>query len=148
MRRESRRRPRSKRPRSIIDMLAGEAYVSKMRPDFVSLHPHFKAHAGKLEEIKTALPRFIEKTAQEKANLFYGFSINGDEIFCREGYIDAAGVLAHLDNIGALLAKTLTMADLTRVEVHGPAAELEKLKEPLAHLNPAWFAVECSLEKT
>ena len=129
-------------------MLAGEAYVSKMRPDFVSLHPHFKAHAGKLEEIKTALPRFIEKTAQEKANLFYGFSINGDEIFCREGYIDAAGVLAHLDNIGALLAKTLTMADLTRVEVHGPAAELEKLKEPLAHLNPAWFAVECSLEKT
>jgi len=34
--------------------------------------------------------------------------------------------------------------DLTRVEVHGPAAELEKLKKPLAHLNPKWFALEAS----
>jgi len=36
----------------------------------------------------------------------------------------------------------LTMADLTRVEVHGPAEELEKLKKPLAHLDPKWFAIE------
>jgi hypothetical protein len=28
------------------------------------------------------------------------------------------------------------------MEVHGPAAELEKLKKPLAHLNPVWFAIE------
>jgi hypothetical protein len=63
------------------------------------------------------------------------------KIFCREGYNNAEGVLAHLDNVGALLAEMLTMADLTRVEVHGPATELEKLKKPLAHLNSAWFAI-------
>jgi len=28
------------------------------------------------------------------------------------------------------------------VEVHGPAAELEKLREPLAELKPSWFVVE------
>ena len=127
------------------DMFAGKAYVSKMRSDFVSLHPYFKAHPGKLEDIKAALPRFIEKTAQEKANLFYGFSINGDEIFCRERYTDGEGVLNHLENVGALLAEVLKMADLTRVEVHGSAAELEKLKAPLAHLNPAWFTLEASV---
>jgi hypothetical protein len=87
------------------------------------------------------------KTATEKENLFYGFTINGDEILCREAYESAEGLLAHVENIGALLAEMLTMADLTRVEVHGPAAELEKLKEPLAHLHPAWFAVECSLRR-
>jgi hypothetical protein len=38
-----------------------------------------------------------------------------------------------------MLAQALTMADLIRIEVHGPAAELAKLKEPLAHLNPVWF---------
>jgi quinol monooxygenase YgiN len=108
---------------------------------FVSLHPYFKVHSGKLEAVKAKLPAFIEKTATEEKNLFYEFSINGDEIFCREGYTDAEGVLAHLDNVGALLAELLTMADLTRVEVHGPAAELDKLKGPLAHLNPAWFAI-------
>ena len=110
--------------------------------NFVSLHPYFKVHPGKLEAVKAGLPRFVEKTATEKDCLFYGFSINGAEVFRREAYESADGVLAHLDNIGALLAELLTMADLTRVEVHGPAAELEKLKKPLAHLNPAWFTLE------
>jgi quinol monooxygenase YgiN len=108
--------------------------------NFVSLHPYFKVHPGNLEAVKAGFPRFVEKTATEEKVLFYEFSVNGDEIFCREGYINAEGVLAHLDNIGALLTEMLTMADLTRVEVHGPATELEKLKKPLAHLNPAWFA--------
>ncbi len=109
---------------------------------FVSLHPYFKVHPGKLEAVKAGFSRFVEKTETEKKNLFYGFTVNGDEILCREAYTDAEGVLEHLDNVGDLLAEMLTMSDLTRVEVHGPAAELEKLKKPLAHLNPAWFAIE------
>ena len=113
--------------------------------NFVSLHPYFKVHPGKLEAFKTKLPAFIEKAATEEKNLFYGFSINGDEIFCREGYVDAAGVIAHLDNVGALLADALKISDLIRLELHGPAQELDKLKGPLAHLNPAWFAVERSM---
>ena len=112
---------------------------------FVSLHPYFKVHPGKLEVVKAAFPRFVEQTATEKENLFYGFSVNGDKVLCREGYESAEGVLAHLDNVGALLAEMLKMADLTRVELHGPAEELEKLRGPLAHLNPAWFTLECSL---
>ena len=45
-------------------------------------------------------------------------------------------------NIRKFVLGPLTMADLTRVEVHGPTEELEKLKKPLAHLNPEWFTVE------
>jgi len=115
--------------------------------NFVSLCPYFKVHPGKLEAAKAMLRRFVEKTASEKENLFYGFSINGDEIFCREGYESADGVLAHLDNVGELLAEMLTMADLIRLELHGPARELEKLRSPLAHLNPAWFTLEASLSR-
>jgi len=115
--------------------------------NFVSLHPYFKVHPGKLEAVKAGFPRFVEKTATEKKNLFYGFTVNGDEIFCREAYQNAEGLLAHVENIGALLAEMLKMADLTRVEVHGPVAELEKFKKPLAHLNPVWFTLEYSVEK-
>jgi quinol monooxygenase YgiN len=115
--------------------------------NFVSLCPYFKVHPGKFDAAKAMLRRFVEKTATEKANLFYGFSVNGDEVFCREAYESAEGVLAHLDNISALLAEMLKMADLTRVELHGPANELEKLKGPLAHLNPAWFTLEASLSR-
>lgn len=134
----------------MFDTLGCETYVPSMSAlsNFVSLHPYFKVHPGKLETVKAGFPRFVEKTATEKKNLFYGFTISGDEIFCREGYTDAEGVLAHLDNVGALLTEMLTVADLTRLEVHGPAAELSKLKEPLAHLNPAWFAIQCSVKKT
>jgi quinol monooxygenase YgiN len=109
--------------------------------NFVSLHPYFKVYLGKLEAVKAALPRFVEKTATEEKVIFYEFTVNGDEIFCREGYTDAEGVLIHLENVSVLLAELLTMGDLTRIEVHGPATELEKLKKPLAHLNPAWFAI-------
>jgi quinol monooxygenase YgiN len=92
--------------------------------NFVSLHPYFKVHRGKLAKVKAGFPRFVEKTATEEKVLFYEFSVNGDEIFCREGYNNAEGVLAHLDNVGALLAEMLTMADLTKVEVHGPQQSL------------------------
>ena len=110
--------------------------------NFVSLHPYFKVHPGKLEAFKAALPAFVEKTRSEEKNLFYGFTINGEEVFCREGYTDAEGVLAHLDNVGTLLAEAMRIADLTRVELHGPAKELDKLRGPLAHLNPVWFVTE------
>jgi quinol monooxygenase YgiN len=115
-----------------------------MKPlsNFVTLHPYFKVHPGKLEVFKAGLPAFVEKTASEEKNLFYEFTVNGDEVFCREGYTDAEGLLVHLENVGALLAEALKIADLIRLEVHGPAAELDKLKEPLAHLKPAWFVLE------
>lgn len=112
-----------------------------MKSNFVSLHPYFKVHPGKLDAIKAMLPQFVEKTATENGNLFYEFSINGDELFCREAYENADGLLAHLDNVGVLLAEAMKIADLTRVEVHGPAAELEKLRKPLVHLKPAFFVL-------
>ena len=95
-----------------------------------------------MEEFKAGLPAFAAKTATETKNLFYEFTVNGDEVFCREAYTDAEGLLVHLDSVGAMLAEALKIADLTRLEVHGPAAELEKLREPLAHLKPAWFVLE------
>ena len=110
-----------------------------MKSKFVSLHPYFKVHPGKVEAIKASLPRFVEKTASEEANLFYEFTMNGDELFCREAYESAEGLLAHLDNVGALLAETMKIADLVRLEIHGPAGELAKLKGPLTHLKPVLF---------
>lgn len=120
-------------------MQAGE-----MKPlsNFVSLHPYFKVHPGKLEGFMAALPAFVAKTEAEEKNLFYGFTVNGDEVFCREAYTDAEGILKHLDNVGAMLAEAMKIADLVRLELHGPADELDKLRKPLAHLNSVWFVTE------
>ena len=122
-------------------MRAGRQFVA-VKPQlsrFVSLHPYFKVHAGKLAAFKAGFGAFVEKTAREEKCLFYGFTVNGDEVFCREAYTDADGLLAHFEKVDALLTEALKIADVTRLEVHGPAAELEKLRAPLSHLNPAWF---------
>ena len=115
------------------------------RSDSVSIHPYFKVHAGKLAEFKALFPKFVEMTATEPKCLYYGFTSNGDVVHCRESYADAEGLLAHIENVGELLGLALKMADVERLEVHGPAGELEKLKGPLADLNPAWFVYEAGL---
>jgi len=113
--------------------------------NIVSIHPYFKVHPGKLEEFKAALPAFVKKTQTEQKNLQYDFTINGDEVFCREYYAGAEGALAHLESVGAMLTEALKIADLIRLEIHGPADELEKMKGPLTALNPAWFVYECGV---
>ena len=109
---------------------------------FVSLHPYFKVPPDKMPHLKAILPEFAAKTGNETGNLFYEFTINGDEVFCREGYTDAEGLLAHFDNVGALLAEALKISDVIRIELHGTAEELEKLKVPLSHLSPAYFTLQ------
>lgn len=113
----------------------------------VSLHPYFKAKPGKLAEAKAMLLKFVAKAASEQPLIHYDFTINGDEIHCREYYHGAEGLLAHVENVGAVLAEFLKITDLTRLEVHGPADELARLKGPLAGLNPAWFVYECSVNR-
>ncbi len=112
----------------------------------VTIHPYFQAHPGKLEEIQGLLREFVEQTRSESKCYFYEFTTLDDRVFCREGYEGAAGVLAHLDNVGALLGRMLTLADLTRLEFHGAAAEIDQLREPLSHLNAEFFVLECGLE--
>ena len=112
-----------------------------------TLVPYFKVHDGKLEEFKALGPKFVEKTEQEPKCLHYGFSFDGDQAHCREGYADADGVLAHLENVGELLGEALKIADITRLEVHGPEEELAKLREPLADLNPQFFVLELGFRR-
>ena len=104
--------------------------------------PYFKVHAGKLAQFKSLCERFVEKTLTEPRCLYYGFSFDGDQAHCREGYTDVDGLLAHLDNVGPLLGEAFAMADMTRLEVHGPAGEVEKLRQPLAEFKPQYFTLE------
>jgi quinol monooxygenase YgiN len=104
--------------------------------------PYFKVQSGKLEAFKALCEQFVEKTSVEPKCLYYGFSFDGDVAHCREGYEDAEGALAHLENVGSLLEESLKISDLTRLEIHGPEEELAKLREPMAALKPQAFVLE------
>ena len=115
--------------------------------NLVTIHPYFKVQPGKEQEAQAVMEKFVATTRSEAGCLFYEFSVLGDEVFCREGYVGAAAVLHHLANVGAVIAEMLTISEMTRLEFHGPAAEIDQLREPLAHLNPAFFVLRCGIER-
>ncbi len=106
-----------------------------------TIAPYFKVHDGKLDAFKALCERFVERTGSEPKCLYYGFSFSGDQVHCREGYTDAEGLLAHLDNVGSLLQEAQEIADITRLEIHGPEEEVAKLRQPLAELKPQFFTL-------
>jgi len=112
-----------------------------------SIVPYFKIHSGKIQEFKTVCEQFVEKTKSEQGCLYYGYSFDGDQAHCREGYRDAEATIAHVQNVGSLLPELFKFADVIRFEVHGPEAELAKLREPLAELNPQYFKLECGFRR-
>lgn len=113
----------------------------------VSIHPYFRVHSGKMEDFKALIREFVERTAAEAACLNYEFTVDGDLVFCREAYIGGAGAAAHLENVGDLVARALEISTLERFEMHGPAADLEPLRGPLAALSPRWFIQEAGFWK-
>jgi quinol monooxygenase YgiN len=118
-----------------------------MSPAPVSIHPYFKILPGEMPAAEALIPRFIAQTKSEEGVLWYEFTRAGDTIFCREGYRDGEAALAHLANVDALIQEMLTHSALERLEFHGPAAELAKLKEPLKDLPIVWFELQDRLER-
>ena len=107
-----------------------------------TLVPYFKVNDGQLDAFKALGPRFIERTKNETGCIHYAFSFDGLNAHCREGYDNAEGILAHLENVGDILGEALKLSELVRLEVHAPADEIAKLREPLVDLNPQYFVLE------
>jgi quinol monooxygenase YgiN len=98
----------------------------------VTIGPYFKVQSGKLPAFKKLCEQFVELAKSEPGCLYYGFCFAGDLAFCREGYADADALLTHLPSVRSL----------ARLELHGPEAELAKLRGPAAAMNPQYFVLE------
>ena len=51
--------------------------------------PYFKVPAENMAAYRKLCEQFVEKSATEPKCLFYGFSFDGNQAHCREGYADA-----------------------------------------------------------
>jgi quinol monooxygenase YgiN len=99
-----------------------------------SVDAYFSVKPGKKEAFANLVDRFVEKTKNESGIRYYGWSINGEEIHCRQGYPDAEGFLEHAGNVMHLFEEALTISDCSRLAIHGPEDELDKLREPMAQV--------------
>lgn len=105
--------------------------------------PYFTVHDGQLDAFRALCTRFIDQTQKEPGCLYYGFSFAGNTVHCREGYVNGEALLNHVEGVGPIIEEALKISDLARLEIHGPDAELAKLREPLADLHPEYYILEC-----
>jgi hypothetical protein len=103
---------------------------------------YFEVASEHLQAFKALGVRLATKARSEAGCIRYAFSFKGNTAHCREDYMNAEAVLAHMQNVGELLGEVLQISKITRLEVHATAAELEKLKGPMGALNPEIFVLE------
>jgi hypothetical protein len=113
-----------------------------------TLVPYFEVEDGQLDAFKALTQRLVAKARTEAGCMHYAFSFSGNLAHCREGYVDAAAVLAHRENVGELIGQALKIAKIVRFEVHAPAAEIDKLRGPMASRNPQFFVLEEGIRRS
>ena len=72
---------------------------------FVTIQPTFTI----LDKAKATpiMKRFVEATKTEKGCIYYGWTVSGDKLFCREAYLNGEAANAHLKNVGSLIGEIL-----------------------------------------
>ena len=98
-----------------------------------------KIHYGKLAEFKQwASDAIAIVRAKDAGTSEYDWYFNADETECvvKETYEDSNAVMAHLGNVGELLAKGAEFGDMT-LEVYGNPSE--ELANATADMNPAVY---------
>merc|ERR1712094_150110 len=65
--------------------------------NFCTIQPSFTIKD--LAKAEPFMKKCVDLTKTEAGCMYYGWTVQGDKLFCREAYVDAAAVQAHLDNI-------------------------------------------------
>ena len=114
---------------------------------FCSIHPTFTVIDW--EKAKPIMADFIKKTRTESGCLYYGWTLVGDKLKCREGYVDGAGVNAHLTNVGDCIGALLSegVAKLDSIEIHGPSEQLELVKPGTKDLGTKYFSIDSGFSR-
>jgi len=113
-----------------------------------TLVPYFEVQEGQLDAFKALARKLVAKTRTEPGCMHYAFSFSGNVAHCREGYADAAALLAHSQNVAELIGQAMKIAKIIRFEVHAPAAEIDKLRGPMASRSPQFFVLEEGIRRS
>ena len=108
---------------------------------------YFSVKPGNEAAFEDVIDRFVRETSNEKGIRNYGWSSNGEEIHCRQGYLNAEGFLEHVANVRHIFEEAVTIAECSRLAIHGPEDELAKLREPMAGIPLQYFNLTHSFRR-
>jgi quinol monooxygenase YgiN len=112
-----------------------------------SVDAYFTVKPEKKEAFNDVVDRFVTETKKESGIRYYGWSAREDEIHCRQGYLNADGFLEHAANVRHIFEEAMTISDCTRLAIHGPEEELEKLKGPMEGIPLQYFSLTSSFRR-
>lgn len=114
----------------------------------VTLAPYFKVLD--MARFKQIWQDDFAVFAHKSDCIHYAFCFTEDgRAHCREAYTSAETALQHLADVDTPLKAVLDgVAELERLEVHGPKVEIDKLVEPLTPLGCKFFVTEWGFRPT
>lgn len=124
----------------MIELDSGALAIAAMpkgcKDDHITILVEFSVPAGKMDEFKAGFSKFYGATkggVGASGCLYYGFGVEGNSVFCREGYTDAVACAKHAEDIKGMLEEPLKVVGEggMKINVVGPKAEIDKLREKL-----------------
>jgi len=103
-----------------------------------SFHPHFTVKDWAV--VEPIMNRILTTTSDEEGCLHLGWTRSGDSLQWHGDYVNGEALKAHFEKVKPLLLELVAgPATLVRMDVHGPAAELEKSVTLLDNFEPVHF---------
>lgn len=117
-------------------------------PAIVTLIGTFNIRPGNASQFRANCEKMVALHDKEPGHLGSAYSFDGDSsAVSREDYDSADAVRRHMEIGERIYENTRELVDITGVEVHGPADELDKLRELFADLSPRYFVTEYGFRK-
>ena len=90
------------------------------------------------------MKKCVEGTKKEKGCIYYGWTVEGDKLFCREAYVDGDAIVEHLKNAGPIIGPCLEagVLKLESFQIHCGKDELPKLKKDADGFGAVYYIVD------
>uniref|UniRef100_A0A7S0G4T4 Uncharacterized protein n=1 Tax=Rhodosorus marinus TaxID=101924 RepID=A0A7S0G4T4_9RHOD len=103
--------------------------MATLADSMIMVDGYFRAKDGKEVESKKKIPQFLNEGKQHPHLKSYTFARRADgTVHWTERAESAEEYLAHLETIAGYIDESFELQDFERIEVAGPASEIEKLK--------------------
>lgn len=92
-------------------------------------------------EAEPIMAEFVKATKTEEGCVYYGWTRKGDQLVCREAYVNGEAVLKHLENVGDYITELLTVAELNEVSIDCPRDQIEVVRPKTEALGTKYFEI-------
>ncbi|WP_299985909.1 antibiotic biosynthesis monooxygenase [uncultured Ruegeria sp.] len=112
-------------------------------PQIVTIVGYMTVPEAHADAFRKNCADMIELRSQESGHLASAYSFSADgTVVSREDYDSADAVIRHMELGSHIFESTQSLVRITGVELHGPAAELEKLRDLFSGMSPGFFLTE------